>query len=134
MQQAVEQAYVHEFLPLLPQGLDTVVGDGAARLSVGQAQRVAVARALLKHSQLLLLDEPTASLDSHSEQRVIHVLENATRQQTTLLVTHRLDDTRHYDCIWVMEKGQLAQQGDYDTLRQQSGQFADLLAQRQGAY
>lgn len=134
LQQAVEHAYVHEFLPLLPQGLDTVVGDGAARLSVGQAQRVAVARALLKHSQLLLLDEPTASLDSHSEQRVMHALENAARQQTTLLVTHRLDDTRRYDSVWMMEKGQLAQQGDFDTLSQQSGPFADLLAQRQGAY
>ncbi|MBG6241397.1 MAG: cysteine/glutathione ABC transporter permease/ATP-binding protein CydD [Candidatus Symbiopectobacterium sp. Dall1.0] len=134
LQHAVERAYVHEFLPLLPQGLDTVVGDGAARLSVGQAQRVAVARALLKHSQLLLLDEPTASLDSHSEQRVMHALGNAARQQTTLLVTHRLDDTRSYDSVWVMEKGQLVQQGNYDTLRQQSGPFADLLAQRQGAY
>ena len=134
LQQVVEHAYVHEFLPLLPQGLDTAVGDGAARLSVGQAQRVAVARALLKHSPLLLLDEPTASLDSHSEQRVMHALENTARQQTTLLVTHRLDDTRHYDSVWVMEKGQLVQQGDYDTLRQQSGPFADLLAQRQGAY
>lgn len=134
LQHAVEHAYVHEFLPLLPQGLDTAVGDGAARLSVGQAQRVAVARALLKHSQLLLLDEPTASLDSHSEQRVMHALENTARQQTTLLVTHRLDETRHYDSVWVMEKGQLAQQGDYDTLRHQSGPFADLLAQRQGAY
>ncbi|MCW2480166.1 thiol reductant ABC exporter subunit CydD, partial [Candidatus Symbiopectobacterium sp. NZEC135] len=134
LQQVVEHAYVHEFLPLLPQGLDTAVGDGAARLSVGQAQRVAVARALLKHSPLLLLDEPTASLDSHSEQCVMHALENTAHQHTTLLVTHRLDDTRHYDSVWVMEKGQLVQQGDYDTLRQQPGPFADLLAQRQGAY
>lgn len=134
LQNAVEQAYVHEFLPLLPQGLDTAVGDGAARLSVGQAQRVAVARALLKPSQLLLLDEPTASLDAHSEQRVMQALENAAHQHTTLLVTHRLDDTRHYDSVWVMEKGQLAQQGDYNTLSQQPGPFADLLAQRHGVY
>ncbi len=134
LQNALEQAYVHEFLSLLPQGLDTSVGDGAARLSVGQAQRVAVARALIKPSQLLLLDEPTASLDAHSEQRVMQALENAAHHQTTLLVTHRLDDTRDYDSVWVMEKGQLVQQGDYDTLSQQPGPFADLLAQRQGAY
>lgn len=134
LQNALEQAYVHEFLSLLPQGLDTSVGDGAARLSVGQAQRVAVARALIKPSQLLLLDEPTASLDAHSEQRVMQALDNAAHHRTTLLVTHRLDDTRDYDSVWVMEKGQLVQQGDYDTLSQQPGPFADLLAQRQGAY
>lgn len=133
LQQVIAAAYVHEFMPLLPQGLDTPIGDGAARLSVGQAQRVAVARALLKPAQVLLLDEPTASLDAHSEQRVMQALEGAALTRTTLLVTHRLDDARHYDDIWVMEKGQLVQQGDFMTLSQQSGPFADLLAQRQGA-
>lgn len=133
LQQAIEDAYVHEFIPLLPQGIDTPIGDGAARLSVGQAQRIAVARALLKPAQILLLDEPAASLDAHSEQRVMQALETAAQQRTTLLVTHRLDDAQRYDDIWVMKNGQLVQQGDYVTLSQQPGPFADLLAQRQGA-
>ncbi|QOL14435.1 heme ABC transporter permease/ATP-binding protein CydD [Dickeya dianthicola] len=132
LQHALERAYVHEFLPQLPQGLDTPLGDGAARLSVGQAQRVAVARALLHPCRLLLLDEPSASLDAHSEQRVMSALSEASRTQTTLLVTHQLSEIRDYDEIWVMVNGQLVQQGDYLTLSLASGPFADLLAQRRG--
>ncbi|RYC48232.1 heme ABC transporter permease/ATP-binding protein CydD [Pectobacterium zantedeschiae] len=133
LQQAIERAYVQEFLPQLPQGLETTIGDGAARLSVGQAQRVAVARALIHPCNLLLLDEPSASLDAHSEELVMTALNEAARSQTTLLVTHQLTDITEYDAIWVMEGGQLVQQGDYQTLRAETGPFAALLAQRQEA-
>ncbi|MEQ9886361.1 heme ABC transporter permease/ATP-binding protein CydD [Pectobacterium zantedeschiae] len=133
LQQAIERAYVQEFLPQLPQGLETTIGDGAARLSVGQAQRVAVARALIHPCNLLLLDEPSASLDAHSEELVMTALNDAARSQTTLLVTHQLTDITEYDAIWVMEGGQLVQQGDYQTLRAETGPFAALLAQRQEA-
>ncbi|MBT9182533.1 heme ABC transporter permease/ATP-binding protein CydD [Pectobacterium punjabense] len=133
LQYAIEHAYVQEFLPQLPQGLETTLGDGAARLSVGQAQRVAVARALIHPCNLLLLDEPSASLDAHSEELVMSALNAAARSQTTLLVTHQLNDITDYDAIWVMEEGRLVQQGDYQTLRAEAGPFAALLAQRQGA-
>ncbi len=132
LQQAVELAYVSELLPYLPQGLDTEVGDNAARLSVGQAQRVAVARALIGPRRLLLLDEPAASLDAHSEQRVMQALNAASHQQTTLLVTHQLEDTEDYDQIWVMDNGRIVQQGDYATLSAQPGLFATLIAHRCG--
>lgn len=132
LRQAVERAYVHEFLPQLPQGLDTLIGDGAARLSVGQAQRIAVARALIKPCNLILLDEPTASLDANSEQRITEALNKAACNQTTLLVTHQLNDTIDYDAIWVMHNGQLIQQGNYQTLSTQPGAFAELMTQRQG--
>lgn len=79
LQHAVERAYINEFLKDLPQGLNTEIGDHSARLSVGQAQRIAVARALLNPCRLLLLDEPTASLDAHSEQLVMKALEEASR-------------------------------------------------------
>lgn len=130
LQLAVDRAWVSEFLPLLPQGLDTVVGDSAARLSVGQAQRVAVARALLCPCQLMLLDEPTASLDAHSENRVMQALNAASTRQATLLVTHQLEDTVEYDEIWVMSHGKLLERGSYQQLCQQPGLFAGLLAQR----
>lgn len=130
IQQAIENAYVAEFLPHLPDGLNTKLGDYAARLSVGQAQRVAVARVLLKPSRLLLLDEPAASLDSHSEQRVMQTLNQLSAQQTTLLVTHLLEETLDYDQIWVMANGQIIQQGDYKQLSQSEGAFAQLLAHR----
>lgn len=132
LQQAVEQAYVSEFLPHLPKGLATDLGDGAARLSVGQAQRVAVARALLSPRRLLLLDEPAASLDAHSERLVMQALNAASHQQTTLLVTHQLEDTEDYDQIWVMDSGKIVQQGNYATLSAQPGLFAKLIAHRSG--
>lgn len=130
LESAIERAYVSEFLSLLPDGLETELGDSAARLSVGQAQRVAVARALLSPCQLLLLDEPTASLDAHSEKRVMQALAEAAKKQTTLLVTHQLEDTEQYDEIWVMDRGQLIEQGSYRQLVSQHGAFSRLLAQR----
>ncbi|MBE8597815.1 heme ABC transporter permease/ATP-binding protein CydD [Xenorhabdus sp. BG5] len=126
----MERAYVSEFINDLPDGINTVIGDNAARLSVGQAQRVAVARALLNPCQLLLLDEPAASLDAHSEQRVMMALNQASHQQTTLLVTHLLEETLSYDQIWVMENGLLIEQGDYQTLSQSQGVFSRLLSHR----
>ncbi|CAM3685510.1 heme ABC transporter permease/ATP-binding protein CydD [Xenorhabdus thuongxuanensis] len=126
----MERAYVSEFIDDLPDGINTVIGDNAARLSVGQAQRIAVARALLNPCQLLLLDEPAASLDAHSEQRVMMALNQASHQQTTLLVTHLLEETLSYDQIWVMENGLLIEQGDYQTLSQSQSVFSRLLSHR----
>ncbi|WP_312229044.1 heme ABC transporter permease/ATP-binding protein CydD [Pseudescherichia sp.] len=128
---ALESAWVSEFLPLLPQGIDTPVGDQAARLSVGQAQRVAVARALLNPCQLLLLDEPAASLDAHSEQRVMQALNVASQRQTTLMVTHQLEGLADWDAVWVMQNGSIVEQGTFAELSAASGAFAALLAHRQ---
>ncbi|AOM40697.1 heme ABC transporter permease/ATP-binding protein CydD [Xenorhabdus hominickii] len=126
----MERAYVSEFVRELPDGVDTLVGDNAARLSVGQAQRIAVARALLNPCQLMLLDEPAASLDAHSEQRVMTALNQASHQQTTLLITHLLEETLTYDQIWVMENGLLIEKGDYQSLSQSLGAFSRLLSHR----
>ncbi|CDG95063.1 heme ABC transporter permease/ATP-binding protein CydD [Xenorhabdus bovienii] len=126
----MERAYVSEFIHALPEGVNTVIGDNAARLSVGQAQRIAVARALLNPCQLLLLDEPAASLDAHSEQRVMMALNQASSQQTTLLVTHLLEETLEYDQIWVMENGLIIEKGHYQSLSQSQGAFSRLLSHR----
>lgn len=131
LQQALDKAWVSEFLPQLPDGIDTVVGEQAARLSVGQAQRVAVARALLAPCRLLLLDEPAASLDAHSEQRVMQALTEVSTQQTTLMVTHQLEGLTEWDAIWVMENGQIIEQGTYQQLVDANGVFTSLLASRQ---
>lgn len=128
---ALDSAWVSEFLPLLPQGIDTPVGDQAARLSVGQAQRVAVARALLNPCQLLLLDEPAASLDAHSEQRVMQALNAASQRQTTLMVTHQLEGLADWDAVWVMQAGSIVEQGTFAELSAANGPFAALLAHRQ---
>ncbi|APZ05961.1 cysteine/glutathione ABC transporter permease/ATP-binding protein CydD [Kosakonia cowanii JCM 10956 = DSM 18146] len=128
---ALDKAWVSEFLPLLPEGLETQPGDQAVRLSVGQAQRVAVARTLLSSCQLLLLDEPSASLDAHSEQRVMQALTSASRQQTTLMVTHQLENLAEWDAVWVMQEGRIVEQGSYAELAAAGGVFAALLAHRQ---
>ncbi|MEN3258979.1 cysteine/glutathione ABC transporter permease/ATP-binding protein CydD [Sodalis endosymbiont of Spalangia cameroni] len=128
--QALEEAYVAEFLAGLPDGLDSAVGEDAGLLSVGQAQRVALARALIRAPGLLLLDEPTASLDVHSERLVMRALDSATRRQTTLLVTHQLQAIADYDAVWVMAGGIIAQQGRYADLAACDGPLADLIASR----
>lgn len=131
LQLALDKAWVSEFISQLPQGINTPVGDQAGRLSVGQAQRIAVARALLVPCRLLLLDEPAASLDAHSEQRVMQALFNASSQQTTLMVTHQLEGIADWDAIWVMQDGQIVEQGTYSQLAIANGPFAALLAHRQ---
>ncbi|WGO82768.1 heme ABC transporter permease/ATP-binding protein CydD [Arsenophonus apicola] len=127
---AMENAYVTEFTEHLPAGVDTQIGENAARLSIGQAQRIAVARALLNPCHLLLLDEPAASLDMQSEQRVMTALNTASTKQTTLLVTHLLEEAATYDQIWVMENGLIIEQGTYNKLSQTTGAFSRLLTYR----
>ncbi len=125
--QALIQAHAKEFTDKL--GLDCEIKDGGVGVSVGQAQRLAIARALLRKGQILLLDEPTASLDAQSENQVLQALNQISRTQTTLMITHRIEDLKQCDQILVMQQGQIIQQGTFDQLKEQ-GFFAELLAQR----
>ena len=113
-------------------GFGYPVGDQAGGLSVGQAQRLALARTLLKSTQLIVLDEPTASLDRHSERAIMSTLEDAAKGQTLLMITHRLDQLSQMDNILVLERGQLVEQGHFAQLCQAQGPFARLLSQRSG--
>lgn len=130
VQRAAASAHADEFIARLPQGLDTPVSDEGAGLSVGQAQRIAVARALLRGGEFLLLDEPTASLDARSEQLVMQALSHAAQGRTTFMITHRLEDVRNCHQIWLMDHGKLVQQGDFATLSSSDGPFAAMLANR----
>lgn len=128
IEQALQQAQAKIFTDQL--GLDREIKEGGVGLSVGQAQRLAVARALLRQGKLLLLDEPTASLDAQSENMVLQSLQQLSQQQTTLMITHRIEDLKQCDQILVMQQGQIVQQGHFEQLKN-VGFFADLLAQRQ---
>lgn len=122
----LEKAQVREFVDAQPLGLAHPIGEQSAGVSVGQAQRLCLARALGQEAQLLLLDEPTASLDSHSEQAVLAALDEAMAGASALMVTHRLDSLQQMDKIVVLDKGRIVQQGDYQTLVSQQGLFREL--------
>ena len=126
--QALIRSQAKEFTDKL--GLHHEIKDGGLGVSVGQAQRLAIARALLRKGDVLLLDEPTASLDAQSENLVLQALNEASQHQTTLMITHRIEDLKQCDQIFVMQRGEIVQQGKFAEL-QHEGFFSELLAQRQ---
>lgn len=121
---AARAANAHEFISKLPQQYQTVVGDGAARLSVGERQRINIARAFLKDAPILLLDEPTSALDAESEAQVVESIFNLMRGRTTLMVAHRLSTIRRVDKVVVMEAGCVTECGSPEELMQRGGYFA----------
>ncbi|ENQ5771829.1 cysteine/glutathione ABC transporter permease/ATP-binding protein CydD [Vibrio fluvialis] len=129
VQAVLDSSFAAEFIS--KHGLDYPISDRSGGLSVGQAQRLALARAMLQNGQFWLLDEPTASLDARSEQLVMQGLNQQITHKTALLVTHQLLPLKSVNQILVMQDGQLVQAGDYATLSQQDGLFATMLASNQ---
>jgi len=130
---AVERALVAEFVPELPDGLDTVIGERGATLSGGQRQRIAIARALLKNAPILVMDEAVSNLDTENEQALHAAMAEVRRGRTALLIAHRLSTIRGADLIVTLEDGRVAEAGRYDELVRAGGTFARLVAaQRQG--
>jgi len=124
---AAEAAHALEFIDQLPAGLDTVIGEGGLGLSGGQAQRIALARALVRDTPYLLLDEPTAHLDAESEQAITDALQRHARGRTVISIAHRLHTVREADLVVVMRHGRIVQQGHYEQLAGMPGAFAELL-------
>jgi ATP-binding cassette subfamily B protein len=120
---AARAANAHQFISKLPQKYQTVVGDGAARLSVGERQRINIARAFLKDAPILLLDEPTSALDAESEAQVVESIFNLMRGRTTLMVAHRLSTIRRVNKIVAMETGRVTEWGTPEELLQRGGYF-----------
>ena len=123
---AVEDSAINEFLPSLPNGLDTMVGEHGDKLSGGQKQRISIARALVRNPRILILDEATSALDNVSEFHIQKAIETATENRTTFIVAHRLSTIRNADKIVVLEKGKIVEVGSYDELVQKNGKFAEL--------
>ena len=126
IESAAKAANCAQFIERLPRGYDTIVGEGAARLSVGERQRINLARAFLKNAPILLLDEPTSALDVENEELVLASLRELMRGRTTLIVAHRLATIRNVDWIFVLDHGRLIEQGKPDELLKREGYYARM--------
>jgi ATP-binding cassette subfamily C protein CydC len=123
---AARLAQMHDFILSLPQGYDTRIGEQGLRMSGGERQRLAVARALLKDAPLLILDEPTANLDPSTERRLMDCLKVLMQDRTTLLITHRLVGLETMDEILVLDKGRVVERGCHADLLEAGGLYRRL--------
>ncbi|MBX7220533.1 MAG: ATP-binding cassette domain-containing protein [Blastocatellia bacterium] len=123
---AAQAANAHDFIMAFPDGYGTLVGERGVKLSGGQRQRIAIARAILKNPEILILDEATSSLDSESEGLVQTALEALMRGRTTFVIAHRLSTVRNADRILVMEAGQIVESGTHERLLEQNGLYRKL--------
>lgn len=130
---AARLAGVDEIIERLPQGLDTPVGEGGARLSGGELQRIAIARALIKDAPILLVDEATAALDAENQAVIAEALARLRGRCTLVVIAHQLSTVAMADQIVVLENGQIVEQGTPAQLRERQGRYAQFLAQRQAA-
>ncbi len=130
IEDAVRDANAEAFVDALPEGIDTVIGERGITLSGGERQRVAIARALLRDAPVLLLDEPTSSLDSASEALIQEALDRLTAGRTTFIIAHRLSTVRHADLILVLDHGRVVQSGTHDSLIAAGGLYAALAARQ----
>ncbi len=127
LHRAIAAANLEDMVNSLPDGVDTLVGERGAMVSGGQRQRIAIARALVRDPSILILDEATSHLDSLSEQLVQQALTNASRGRTTIVIAHRLSTIREADWIVVLERGEIVEQGTWDSLQAAQGAFDRLV-------
>jgi ABC-type multidrug transport system fused ATPase/permease subunit len=118
IEHATREAHAEEFIKAFPTGYDTIVGERGIKLSVGQKQRIAIARAILRNPKILILDEPTSALDSETERKVTEALEKLMTGRTTFIIAHRLSTVRKANRILVLEKGKIVEEGTHDQLMQ----------------
>ena len=124
--QAARQAHAHDFIMQLPQGYDTMVGERGGKLSGGQCQRIAIARAFLKDAPILLLDEATSSLDTVTERAIYESLQQLIKGRTTVVIAHRLSTIKSMDRIIVLDAGQVIEQGSHRYLIRKGGYYANM--------
>ncbi len=130
---AAEKACCHDFIMALPDGYETVIGEGGASLSGGEKQRISIARAMMKDAPVIFLDEATANVDPENENDLMQAIRTLTEEKTVIMIAHRLKTVEHADQILVIDHGQIVQQGTHAELMNQDGIYRDFIGERREA-
>ena len=133
IENAAKLAEAHDFIMAMPQGYKSKIGERGQKLSGGQKQRLSIARAILKDPPILILDEATSAIDNETEAAIQRSLNKIASNRTTIIIAHRLNAVRHADTIYVLEKGEITEQGDHDSLVDADGMYAWLWQLQTGA-
>ena len=133
MIEAAKKDRCHEFIMALPDGYDTVIGEGGSTLSGGEKQRISLARAILKDAPVIILDEATASIDPENEHLIQEAISELTRGKTIITIAHRLATIEEADQILVVEDGQIVQRGTHKELLQEKGRYQNFVKVRKRA-
>ena len=131
--EAAKKACCHDFISALPEGYDTVIGEGGGTLSGGEKQRISIARAMLKNTPIIILDEATSSVDPENEDELQRAIEALTHDKTIIMIAHRLKTVRNADQILVLDNAHIVQRGTHAELIRQKGLYADFVSARQEA-
>ena len=130
---AAKKACCHDFISSLPQGYDTVVGEGGASLSGGEKQRISIARAMMKNAPVIFLDEATANVDPENENELMHAVQALTAEKTVIMIAHRLKTVERADQIIVVDHGKIVQHGTHTQLMEQDGIYRNFIGERREA-
>ena len=130
---AAKKACCHDFITALPDGYDTVIGEGGASLSGGEKQRISIARAMMKDAPVIFLDEATANVDPENENELMRAIQTLTAEKTVIMIAHRLKTVEHADQILVIDHGKIVQQGTHESLMAQDGLYKDFIGERREA-
>ena len=131
--EAAKKAQCHDFITALPDGYETVIGEGGSTLSGGEKQRISIARAILKNANIVILDEATASIDPENEHLIQQAISELTIGKTVIVIAHRLATIEHADQILVVDQGQVVQKGTHQQLVQQNGLYRRFITIREQA-
>ena len=125
--QAAKKARCHEFIEALPEGYNTLIGEGGASLSGGEKQRISIARAMLKDAGIIIFDEATANVDPENEDKLKEAIESLTKNKTVIMIAHRLKTIRNADQILVLKDGEIVERGSHEELIKNNGLYSDLI-------